>query len=246
MRDIKTVLDDQGTVATLNSIRNSIRAAGVRWRQARIALTSNDPDYRRKVDEIKGVLARLSSDEAFFSIDELGPVAVKMHAGRSLQMPGQVRAVPQWQRSKGAFILTAALDLAKNQLVYFFSDRKNTDETIRLVDLLRTRYAGYRKLYLSWDAAPWHSSAKLKEYLLTLNEGARKDGGPVVELLPLPRSAQFLNVIESVFSGMARAILHNSDYASLEDAQSAVSRYLEDRNAAFLANPRAAVSPFGV
>ncbi len=28
--------------------------------------------------------------------------------------------------------------------------------------------------------------------------------------------AQFLNVIESVFSGMARAIIHNSDYPSLD------------------------------
>jgi len=35
---------------------------------------------------------------------------------------------------------------------------------------------------------------------------------PLVKLAPLPTSAQFLNVIESVFSGMARAIIHNSDY----------------------------------
>jgi hypothetical protein len=32
---------------------------------------------------------------------------------------------------------------------------------------------------------------------------------PVAELAPLPSSAQFLNVIESVFSGRARAIIHN-------------------------------------
>jgi hypothetical protein len=31
---------------------------------------------------------------------------------------------------------------------------------------------------------------------------------PIVELVPLPSGAQFLNVIESVLSGMARAILH--------------------------------------
>jgi hypothetical protein len=37
-------------------------------------------------------------------------------------------------------------------------------------------------------------------------------GGPTVETAPLPSGAQFLNVIESVFSGLARSIIHNSDY----------------------------------
>jgi hypothetical protein len=36
----------------------------------------------------------------------------------------------------------------------------------------------------------------------------------LVDTAPLPAGAQFLNVIESVFSGMARAIIHNSDYKS--------------------------------
>ena len=39
---------------------------------------------------------------------------------------------------------------------------------------------------------------------------------------------------------MARAIIHNSDYASSEDAQAAVARYLDDRNAAFRVTPRPA------
>lgn len=240
MRDIKAVLDQQGAVATLNNIRIEIKSAGLRWRQARIALTSKDPDYRAKLDAIKNVLANLSTEEAFFSIDELGPVAVKMRAGRSLQFPGQVRTVPQWQKSRGAFILTAALDLSKNQMIFFFSEHKNTDEMIRLVDQLRDRYTGYRKLYLSWDSAPWHSSARLQEHLLLMNERASQDQRPRLEILPLPTSAQFLNVIESVFSGMARAILHNSDYATLEDAQAAVTGYFQERNEAFRKDPRRA------
>ncbi len=167
-------------------------------------------------------------------------MAVKMRAGRSLQFPGKVRTVPQWQKSRGAFILTAALDLAKNQMTFFFSERKNTDETIRLVDQLRDGYTGYRKLYLSWDSAPWHSSARLREHLSDRNARASQDGRPMLEILPLPKSAQFLNVIESVFSGMARAILHNSDYATVEDAQTAVTRYFQDRNDAFRKDPRRA------
>jgi hypothetical protein len=58
--------------------------------------------------------------------------------------------------------------------------------------------------------------------------------------VPLPSRAQFLNVIESVFSGMARAIIHNSDYSTVEAAQAAIVRYIDDRNSAFRENPRKA------
>jgi hypothetical protein len=44
---------------------------------------------------------------------------------------------------------------------------------------------------------------------------------PYIETAPLPAGAQFLNVIESVFSGMARAIIHNSDCPSVEAAKEA-------------------------
>jgi len=61
-----------------------------------------------------------------------------------------------------------------------------------------------------------------------------------VELAPLPSSAQFLNVIESVFSGMAKAVIHNSDYQSVDVCKVAIDRYFTERNQAFLENPKRA------
>jgi len=63
---------------------------------------------------------------------------------------------------------------------------------------------------------------------------------PIAELAPLPSCARFLNVIESVFSGMARAIIHNSDYASVEAAKAAIDRYFSERNDHFQKHPRRA------
>jgi len=60
---------------------------------------------------------------------------------------------------------------------------------------------------------------------------------PVVQLAPLPSCAQFLNVIESVFSGMARAIIHNSNYESVEAAKTAIDRYFAERNEHFRKKP---------
>jgi hypothetical protein len=64
-----------------------------------------------------------------------------------------------------------------------------------------------------------------------------KTNTPAVTLTPLPSCAQFLNVIESVFSGMAKAIIHNSNYASVEDCMAAIDRYFKDRNHYFVINP---------
>jgi hypothetical protein len=57
---------------------------------------------------------------------------------------------------------------------------------------------------------------------------------------PLPAGAQFLNIIESVFSGMAKAIIHNSDYPSVEVAKGAIDRYFVERNEQFLQHPKRA------
>jgi transposase len=237
--DLENVLRAQGKRSTAKNISAVIHAAGYRWKQARVTLTSTDPDYRAKVDVIRSTLSRLAHDEAFFSIDEFGPFAVKMRAGRSLSGPHHVRVVPQWQKSKGSLIVTAALELSKNRISHFYSQRKNTVETTKLVELIRDQYRGLRRIYLSWDAAPWHRSKGLHDRIEELNTVAYGDF-PEIRVLPLPGGAQFLNVIESVFSGMARAIIHNSDYASAEDAKAAISRYFEDRNGSFQTTPRRA------
>jgi transposase len=221
-------------------ISKMIKAAGYRWRKAKIVLTSNDPTYTEKLARIRSILSNLQSDEAFFSIDEYGPFAIKSKPGRTLAPPGVQPMVSQWQKSRGCLIMTAALELSGNQVTHFYSVKKNTDEMIRMMDTLTVLYADRRKLYLSWDAASWHISKKLFARIEAHNSVAANEGGPQVETAPLPAGAQFLNVIESVFSGMARAIIHNSSYKSVDDAKAAIDRYFRDRNENFRRHPKRA------
>ena len=119
-------------------------------------LTSNDSQYAEKLAHIRLILSRLGPDEAFFSVDEFGPFAVKAKPGRVLAAPGEEPQVAQWQKSKGCLIITAALELSGNQVTHFYSTKKNTTEMIRMMNLLLDRYRDRPKLYLSWDAASWH------------------------------------------------------------------------------------------
>jgi hypothetical protein len=241
LADMKTALGVKyNDSISCDVIREIIVNAGWKWRLARRVLTSNDPEYREKVDRIKKTLAALEKDEAFFSVDEYGPFAIKKRGGLRRVAPGEQYVVPQWQKSKGYLILTAALELSTNQLTHFYSRKKNTGEMVKLADALRLKYRGYRTLYLSWDAASWHVSKELEDHLNKVNSAAEAEGAPVIRTMPLPAGAQFLNVIESVFSGMARAIIHNSDYSSPVAATEAIDRHIEERNAHFRLHPQRA------
>jgi len=210
INDLSRVLGEKGHSACPAVIRKITKSAGYCWRKAKIVLTSADPDYTEKLNHIRSILSGLRSDEAFFSIDEFGPFAVKMQPGRILSAPGEQRVVPQWQKSRGCMIVTAALELSSNQVTHFYSTKKNTTEIIRMLELLIETYCGRSRIYLSWDAASWHISKDLKQRVEEHNTTALINGRPTVEMAPLPSGAQFLNVIESVFSGMAKAIIHNS------------------------------------
>jgi len=242
IEDLYNIMAKEGLPISKPYIRKVIKNAGYRFIKAKKVLTSTDPQYREKLKLITGILSELKPTESFFSIDEFGPFAIKLQGGRSWVAPGKHKIVPQFQKSKGRLILTAALDLSINQVTHFYSPNKNTDEMIKLLNILLEQYREQEKIYLSWDAASWHASKKLYEKVDEVNEkiyrGIHKT--PFVELAPLPTGAQFLNVIESVFSGMAKAIIHNSNYTSVEECMNAIDQYFLERNQTFKENPKRA------
>jgi DDE superfamily endonuclease len=238
--DLHAALKNIGVHVSIWTIRRVIRARSYQWRKAKILLTSNDPEYRSKVDKIKQILMSLADDECFFSIDEYGPFNIRLMPGKKLCAPDEFPSVPQWQKRRGTIILTGALELRTNQIAHFYSEAKNTVEMIKMVDVLRRKYRSMKRMYISWDAAGWHISKALGERVDFWNGWADYDRAPTIELAPLPSRAQFLNVIESVFSGMSRAVIHNSDFKSVDDAKAAIDLYLSDRNQHFLQNPRRA------
>jgi transposase len=229
-----------GERISISSISEYFIAAGYK---AKKVLMSSGPNYRDKLVKITDTLSQLASNERFFSIDEFGPFSVKIRGGSALVAGDTVRTIPQRQKSKGSLICTAALELSTNQVTHFYSTKKNTREMIRLLKKLTIAYRNEHRLYASWDSASWHASKALYKAVNEFNSDAyrvRHATTPLIELMPLPSGAQFLNVIESVFSGMARAILHNSDYKSVDECKEAINRYFRERNCAFLKHPRRA------
>jgi len=220
------------------TISRVLKDAGYSWKKARRVLTSPDPEYRDKVELMLGVLHSLKTDEMFFFVDELGPLQVRKYGMSSYTPKGTPATYPQRQRSRGSITLCGALSATTNQMTWFYGGTKDTSLMIDMVEMLFNQHNDKSRLYITWDAASWHRSNELVTWVDAFNaSSARAGDNPLIQLIPLPANAQFLNVIEAVFSGMKRAVIHGSDYRSEDEMKTAISLHFVDRNKFFERNP---------
>jgi hypothetical protein len=219
-----------------------LKEAGLSWKKSRRVLTSPDPNYREKVELLLETLQSLKAEEDLFFIDELGPLQVKRYGGRSYIPKGAPAPThPQMPHSKGSITLYGALSATTNQVTWFYGKSKDSAGIIDLAEILFNQYNAKSKIYLTWDAASWHGSDELVQWVDNLNAwNSGGNAGPIIEFVPLPSSAQFLNVIEAVFSGMKKAVIQNSDYQSVEEMKTAISAHFCERNDFFRHNPKRA------
>jgi DDE superfamily endonuclease len=137
--------------------------------------------------------------------------------------------------------MSGGLNATTNQVSWLYSSTKDTQAMIDLIEILFNQHPFTSRIYLTWDAASWHKSGLLVEWLDAFNVETSSSGlGPTIHLVPLPTSSQFLDVIEAVFSGMKKAVIHHSDYQSEDEMRTVISRHFVERNGYFRDNPKRA------
>ena len=173
----------------------------------------------------------------FFFLDEWGPTQVRKRGGKAYR--NEHVTIPRHQVSRGNVSLVAALSATTNQVTWHFLESKDSNAMIDMIEILYNQYHTKTRLYVTWDAVAWHNSGALLEALDRFNEQTRAlSVGPIIELVPLPTSSQFLNAIEGVLSGMTRAVINNSDYPDAAQMKQAISKHFSERNEHFRHNPR--------
>jgi hypothetical protein len=177
----------------------------------------------------------------FFFLDEWGPVQVKKRGGRAYRRRDLVSEIPRHQIPKGTVSLVSALSATTNRMTWHFVYTKDSASMFDLLEIIFNQYHGVRKIYVTWDAVAFHNSVSLLDALDQFNEvSLHSSCGPIIELVPLPTSSQFLNAVEGVLSGMTKAVVDNSDYPSTAEMKFAISRHFVERNEYFHNNPRRA------
>ncbi len=230
-----------GETVSEGVVQRIIKKTGFTWRRARKVWTSPDPLYREKIGKVIDTLQNLKVGEAFFFVDEAGPYRVKKYGGKALTPDDEHREIPENQSPKGSVQFIAALEALSNQVTWRFIPGRNTRNIISMLGQLCSDYALCSTLFVTWDDISCHRSHVLKEWINLHNLAvSTTSAGPMVTIVPLPSRAQFLNVIESVFGGMKKAIIYNSDYGSKKEMEEAIARHFEERNRFFQENPKRA------
>jgi transposase len=226
-----------GEIISRSALARILRRAGYRWRKALRVLTSPDPSYHEKVELLLSTLRCLGENEMFFFLDEWGPIQVRKRGGKAYR--NDHATIPRHQVSRGSVSLIAALSATTNQVTWCFLESKDSHAMMDMIELLYNQYLTKTTLYVTWDAVAWHNSGSFLEALDQFNEETRAlSVGPIIKLVPLPTSSQFLNVIEGVLSGMMRAVINNSDYPDAAQMKQAISKHFSERNEHFRLNPR--------
>jgi transposase len=213
---LKAYEQSYGEVISDSILARTLRRAGFRWRKARRVLTSPDPRYHEKLELLLNTLHHLGENEMFFFLDEWGPTQVRQRGGKVYR--NEHVTIPRHQISRGNVSLVGALSATTNQVTWHFLESKNSHAMMDMIEVLYNQYHTKAKLYITWDAVVWHNSGPLLEALDQFDDETKALSiGPIIELVPLPTSAQFLNVIEGVLSGMTRAVIGPVPFAAAKE-----------------------------
>lgn len=232
-----------GETISTATISRIVKGAGYSWQHARMVLTSPDPKYRDKIAKLLETLRGMKETERFFFIDEAGPWKAKKYGGKALVQHKSDRNIPEpkGHKRKGSVQFIVALEAISNQVTWHFTEAKNTTSLLSLVEELAGQYKASSRLYFTWDALTVHSSRAVERWLEKNNKKSAAEGKiPQIVVVPLPAKAQFLNVVESVISGMKKAVIVNSDYPTAEHMKKAIAEHFAARNRHFKDNPKRA------
>lgn len=112
------------------------------------------------------------------------------------------------------------LNIKTGQEHAFKSMRANSDETCKALDEIGKTYKN-NKIFIIWDGAPWHKSAKLKEYLSQTKYN--------FFLLQLPPYAPELNPQEHVWKKGRDHVSHNTFISDIDKATNQFIRFLNNQ-----------------
>lgn len=217
------------------TVSKILRQNKVRPHKVRYYLERRDPDFDTKMVQILLVyeeveLQRATSEDdstVVISYDERpGIQAIESKAPDLPPVPGRHPTISrefEYVRH-GTSSLLAGVDLMTGQVHHLMRDRHRSREFIEFLQLLERSYPPRTKFRLILDNHSSHLSKETNDYLKTVPNR--------FEFVFTPVHGSWLNLIETLFSKMARSVLRHIRVANKQELWSRIDAYFDDLNAA--------------
>ena len=217
LRKLRAYLIKKGVVREIShtQLMRVLKSRGLKFRKSKQQLISEDPEYGVKKARIRRLLKKPNCKVLFE--DEMRIVA-KRYSG--YEWCFQARIVKKNQRIKGKEIIFAALDPHEHKLHRKYLPNLSKESFCKFLRFLESKFN--EDIYLVLDNHRTHTSKKAKEIF---------ENGGGLKPVWLPTHSPELNAVDAVFSLIQREVLNNRDFASIEEVESAIDRWIRKFNA---------------
>jgi transposase len=225
------------------TIRATLARLGIRWRRAKIWITSPDPEYGRKKQRRDRLIALAGTrpDWAVGFEDEVWWSRVRHPTLRAWTDGAPLRLIARNVAKDGldpkalacyGLLARPGADVPEEVWLRFVDQRPISAVTIAFLTWYCERLAamGITTLVLIWDDASWHISQEVRRWLRGHNCRARREGGVCIVPCWLPTKSPWLNPIEPKWVHGKRRVT--------EPARLLTADELEERVCAAFACPR--------
>ena len=211
----KALVEHFGLTAHASTLRRVLGRLGWVWRRARPTLCKRDPDKAEKLARIEAALAeRVPGTEVFF-VDEVD-IDLNPRIGLQWTRRGEQPAIPTPGKNRKAY-LAGALHAHTGRVLWRGGEGKNSALFIELLEHLRSRYRGARRIVLVLDNYIIHKSRAVQRWLV---------GNPKFELLFQPVYYPWVNRIERLWKALHDTITRNHRCSTLEQLIERVVQFL--------------------
>jgi len=186
-------------------------------------LSSDDPAFEQKLEDIMGLYLNPPENAIVFSIDEKSQVQALERAQPILPLR---QGIPERQTHDyirhGVTNLYAALNVASGRVIVAFADRHRQKEYIEFLDLVDRRTSKKKVLHLIIDNASSHNTNRVREFL------EARPGRFVVHFTPTHGS--WLNLVERWFAEITTMRIRRGSWNSMKQLERAIMDYIHHWN----------------
>lgn len=201
------------------TVRRTLRAAGLVWRRPRPVLGPKDPAYAYKLGKIRRLLRELPADEIAVFQDEVD-INTNPKIGSMWMWRGEQAEVVTPGNNEKRY-LAGSLNWRTGELILtegWPGQGRNTDLFLSHLDDLRRRLRRYRVIHVICDNAKPHKCGRVEKYL------AENAGRVVIHYLPT--YAPQTNPIERVWWHLHEEVTRNHRCRTLDELLDTVFEWL--------------------
>lgn len=212
-----------GITLCRETLRQTLRGAGLSHQRTRSWKWSPDPDFAEKAQRVLGLYRTKPDDGVVVCFDEMGPIQLIPHHGSGwaqTRRPERLRAT--YSKRNGVRYLFGAYDVHADRLHGRLraAAHKNSGEVLAFYRQIRMRYDPRLRIYLIADNLSTHKTPAIREWAVGAN----------TELVFTPTYASFLDRIECHFWGIAEFVINNADYPDWDTLAKAMADHIRYRN----------------